>query len=413
MRIKATLPGYRQIEKKVDSRKTVKDLKKVLCAELGIEPGLTKLLVDGDIVREKSKISSLKRSAGPIVVDYLWARHLIVWGTEGQRKIRSATVLLAGAGAIGNEVSKNLAMLGLGRLFIVDRDVVELSNVSRMVFFEPADLGKNKAEVLAKNVHKRYPLVETSAYRGDLEKMPLKIYLDSDVIISGLDNIVSRIYLSQIARKYSIPLIDGGIMGLSARVQSYVSIEAACPICIFPPSQYSNIVGLRNPCDAPIEQQTVPSFSTSISLVSSIIAQEVIKVILGREEYRNTRKWPENSGEPLLTVLFMDLKNNRYTSMPLKRNQSCLVCGKEGTTKSTAGRFVLPLSQIIGRAGFDSAIRQIIGVQSGKMTLFSETSTGERKIENKRGGRLSKGDYIKVLLEDQKGDMNESICKLT
>lgn len=164
MRIKATLPGYRQIEKKVDSRKTVEDLKKALCAELGIEPGLTKLLVDGEVIREKSKISSLKQSAGPIVVDYLWARHLIVWGTEGQRKIRSASVLLAGAGAIGNEVSKNLAMLGLGRLFIVDRDTVELSNVSRMVFFEPADLGKNKAEILAKNVHKRYPLVETSAY---------------------------------------------------------------------------------------------------------------------------------------------------------------------------------------------------------------------------------------------------------
>ena len=98
-------------------------------------------------------------------------------------------------------------MLGLGRLFIVDRDVVELSNVSRMIFFEASDLGKNKAEVLAENVHKKYPFVETSAYRGDLESMPLKLFLDSQVIVSGLDNLVSRIYLSQICENTRFHLL--------------------------------------------------------------------------------------------------------------------------------------------------------------------------------------------------------------
>jgi len=161
MRIKATVPGFRQIEKEVDSKKTVKDLKRVLCAELDIEPSLTRLLLNGEIIPEKSKISKLKSFDDAIVVDYIWARHLIAWGTEGQRKIKLATVLLAGAGAIGNEVSKNLAMLGLGRLFVVDRDIVELSNVSRMIFFKRADLGKNKAEILAQNVHERYACVET------------------------------------------------------------------------------------------------------------------------------------------------------------------------------------------------------------------------------------------------------------
>ena len=412
MRIKASLPGYRQIEIEVDSRKTVKDLKNALCAQLHIETNLTNLLLDGEIIPEKSRISILKGYDDSIIVDYIWARHLILWGDEGQRRVRSATVLLAGAGAIGNEVSKNLSMLGLGRIFIVDRDVVELSNVSRMIFFEPSDIGKNKAEVLAENVHKRYPFVETSAYRGDLESMPLKLFLDSDVIVSGLDNLVSRIYLSQISRKYTIPLIDGGIMGLNARVQSYVSADAACPICIFPSSQYSNIVGLRNPCDAPLEQQTVPSFSTSISLVSSIIAHEVIKIILGLEEFRKNKTWPEKHGEPLGPILFMDLKNNRYTLMPLKRNQACLVCGKDGTTKSAVKRLDLPLHDISGRGKLERSVKRTIGLQ-GKMTLFSENETGERKIDDKSKYRLRKGDYIKVLVEDHKGDMNESICKVT
>lgn len=412
MRIKASLPGYRQIEIQVDSKKTVKDLKNALCAELHIETNLTKLLLNGEALREKSKVSKLKEYDRSIIIDYIWARHLIAWGDEGQRRIRSATVLLAGAGAIGNEVAKNLSMLGLGRLFIVDRDVVELSNVSRMIFFEASDLGRNKAEALAENVHKKYPFVETSAYRGNLESMPLKLFLDSEVIVSGLDNLVSRIYLSQISRKYSIPLIDGGIMGPSARVQSYVSPEAACPICIFPPSEYSNIVGLRNPCDAPLEQQTVPSFSTSISLVSSVIAHEVVKIILGLEEFRKNKTWPRKNGEPLGPILFMDLKNNRYTLMPLKRNQACLVCGKDGTTKSTVSRVDLPSSALTGKGKLTRAVTRAIGLQ-GKMTLFSENETGERKIDDKGKYRLRKGDYIKVLVEDNKGDMNESICRLT
>ena len=412
MRIKASLPGYRQIEIEVDSRSTIKHLKNALCAELNIETRLTKLLLNGKTLPEKLRVSKLKEYDSSIIIDYIWARHLIAWGDEGQRRIRSATVLLAGAGAIGNEVAKNLSMLGLGRLFIVDRDVVELSNISRMIFFEASDLGKNKAEVLAENVHKKYPFVETSAYRGDLESMPLKLFLDSEVIVSGLDNLVSRIYLSQISRKYSIPLIDGGIMGMSARVQTYISSEAACPICIFPPNQYSNIVGLRNPCDAPFEQQTVPSFSTSISLVSSVIAHEVVKIVLGLEEFRKNKTWPMKNGEPLGPILFMDLKNNRYTLMPLKRNQACLVCGKDGTTKSTVSRVDLPLSDITSKGGLARAVTRATGLK-GRTTLFSENESAERKIDDDGKFQLRKGDYIKVLVEDNRGDMNESICRLT
>lgn len=412
MRVKVTLPAYRQFEKDVDEKKTIGDLKRAICAELDIEENLTRLLLDGKSLSEKSRVTRLRHIKNPIVVDYLWARHLLAWGIEGQRRIRSGTVLLAGAGAIGNEVAKNLAMIGVGRLFVVDRDIVELSNISRMIFFDRPSLGRNKAEVLAKNVHNRYPIVETAAYRGDLESMPLKIYLDSDVILSGLDNAISRIYLSQIARKYSIPLLDGGIMGLTARVQAYVPPDAACPICIFPHTQYSNITGLRNPCDAPAEQQTVPSFSTSISLVSSILAQEVVKMILGFHNYKQTGKWPDSSGEPLGSVLFMDLKNNRFTSMPLKRNEACIVCGKDGTAKSTAKRFDLPLDLLEGRS-LESAVRRTAHLEKESMALFRENSRGERRLSEKDKDKLRQGEYIRVVGTDTAGEMSESIIKLT
>src|SRR5208283_1041678 len=102
MRIKASLPSYRQIDKEIDERKTVGDLKKELCSELGIEPDLTRLILNGKTIPEKSQVLKLKEIDSPITVDYIWARHLPLWGIEGQQKIRRASVLLAGAGAIGN-----------------------------------------------------------------------------------------------------------------------------------------------------------------------------------------------------------------------------------------------------------------------------------------------------------------------
>jgi molybdopterin/thiamine biosynthesis adenylyltransferase len=416
MRLTASLPSYEQIEVDLNPTKTVKDFKEIVCKKLRIEPELTKLLLRGKPLREAAKLRTLKYTNETVIVDYLWARHLLVWGAEGQEKIRSATVLLAGAGAIGNEAAKNLAMLGIGKIVIIDRDRVELSNISRMVFFQPKDLGKNKAEVLAKNIHAKYPFVETAAYRGDLENVPLRFYLDSDVVVCGLDNVVSRIFLTQTCRKYSIPLVDGGITGLNGRVHTYIPPNDACPICMFPPNQYSHIVGLRNPCDAPPEQEAVPSFATSLSLVSSILAQETIKVILGRGEFNANGKWPERTGQPLRSVLFVDMKNNRYTPMDLKRSERCFVCGKDGTAKETASRVELPISTLRhSRRVVEAEIRKISKSADGKMTILLETVDGVRVLGGR--GKIAKeagrGDYLRALFELKNGEFHESILKLT
>jgi molybdopterin/thiamine biosynthesis adenylyltransferase len=324
-------------------------------------------------------------------------------------------VLLAGAGAIGNEVAKNLAMLGVGTIIIADRDRVEMSNVSRMIFFQSKDLGRNKAEVLAENIHAKYPYVETSAYRGDLENMPLKLYLDSQVVLCGLDNVISRIFLTQICRKYSIPLIDAGIIGLTGRVHTYIPPNDTCPICLFPPNQYSSIVGLRNPCDGPPEQQTVPSFATSISFVSSILAQETVKIILGSQEYQTTKKWPESTGQPLRSILFVDLKNNRYTPMNVERSARCIVCGKDGTARDTASQGELLLKTLRRQhARAEEIIRKATSIHDGALITYLETSHGTRKLEGYSSvvSRAKRGDYLRILAETQNGELRESILRL-
>jgi molybdopterin/thiamine biosynthesis adenylyltransferase len=416
MRLKASLPAYRQIEVEARPNETVKELKATICEKLDIEPELTKLLLRGKPLSEKLRVAKLKTPSEPLIVDYLWARHLILWGPEGQQRIRSATILLAGAGAIGNEVAKNLALLGVRRLFIVDRDNVELSNVSRMIFFEPSNLGMNKAEVLARNISRKYPFVENVAFRGELEKLPLKFYLDSDVVVCGLDNVVSRIFLAQTCRKYSIPMVDGGITGLNCRVHVYIPPEDPCPICMFPPNQYSQIVGLRNPCDAPLEEETVPSLATSISLVSSIIAQETIKVILGLKEYRERARWPNQSGEPLRSVLFIDLKNNRFTPMSLKKGEKCFVCGNEGTARDIVPRRDLPFDSIRdSKETLGATIRSTVRPEGDIISVLSETARGSKALDEhlpfRRG--LSRGDYLRILAESKNSELRESILRLT
>jgi molybdopterin/thiamine biosynthesis adenylyltransferase len=414
MRLRISIPSFKQIHVDLSPNKKVRDLRKLVCAKFDIEPELTKLLIAGRQLPETMQVSKLRTSTEPVIVDYLWARHLIAWGSDGQSRIRNSTVLIAGAGAIGNEVAKNLAMLGVGKLLIVDRDNVEMSNVSRMIFFEPTDLGMNKAEVLARNVHKKYPFVETLAFRGDLESLPLKFYLDSHVVVCGLDNVVSRIFLTQISRKYSTPMVDGGITGLNARVHVYIPPEDPCPICMFPPNQYSHIVGLRNPCDAPLEQEAVPSFATSISLVSSIVAQETAKLILGLEAFHEDHKWPVSSGSPLRSVLFIDLKNNRFTPMDLKRGEKCFVCGKDGTTRESVPRHDIPLAKIHAlRKTPERAIREILNTEK-LVRIFTETIKGEAEFGSppKTAKTLVQGDYLKVILEGKNGELRESILRL-
>ena len=413
MRVNASLPSYKQIEVELNPNKTARDLKGIICKKLGIEPELTRLLAHGKPLPDRTRLSRIRET---VTIDYLWARHLLLWGLEGQRRIRDSSVLLAGAGAIGNEVAKNLAMLGVGRIIIVDRDTVEMSNVSRMVFFEKSDLGKNKAEVLARKIHRKYPFVQTIAFRGALERLPLKFYLDSNVIVCGLDNVVSRIFLTQICRKYSVPLVDGGITGMNGRIHVYLPPNDACPVCMFPPNQYSKIVGLRNPCDAPLEQEAVPSFSTTISLVSSILAQETIKLIIGMEEYRSNARWPESSGQPLRSVLFFDLRNNRYTPMDLKRGEKCLVCGKEGTTREPAQRGDLMISTVSRSKGnLAENIRRHAKIDGKVLRILLETSEGTRLLDghSKRGKSVGRGDYLRVLVDGKDGEFHESILRLT
>jgi len=382
MKIKAHIPSVEELELYVPKDLKIKNLKQTICRRLKIEPEFTRLLLDGKILDERKRLSQFDARSKKIEVDYLWARHLILWGKRGQAKIRNSTILIAGAGALGNEIAKNLAMLGVMRLIIVDYDVVELSNVSRMIFFDRSDAGKSKAKVLAQKLHRKFPRTEIVAYDCALENIPLGTFLESDVIICGLDNVASRIFLTSISRKYSIPMVDGGIIGYQARVQVYVPPDAPCPICPLPSNQYAQLIGLRNPCDARIEEAKTPSLPTSISFVSSIQTQEALKLILGYKDFMENKTWPQHVGEPLKGVLIADLKYNRYSNLDLRRNETCIVCGKEGVGRDLVQKIEIPLKSARNSASrLQKLVSRQLDEDVDELQLFKVTVGGPIKID--------------------------------
>jgi len=397
------MPSVRDIELNVPSKATIDFVKKKACQKLEIEPDLTSILHDGARIDGNRKIGSLSLKQKPLTVDYLWARHLILWGPEGQKRLREGTVLLAGAGAIGNEVAKNLAMLGVKSLLIIDNDFVELSNTSRMIFFDRKTQGANKAEALARGITSKFPYVEAIAWTGALEDLPLEHFLDADVIVCGLDNVLSRIYLSQISRKYSIPMIDGGIVGYRGRVQVYVPPDMACPLCTYPSAEYGRIAGLRNPCDGPAEDIKVPSLPTTISLVSSIQSQEATKVIIGYQDYLKNGAWPKETGEPLRGILMVDLQYNRYSLVEVKRNKTCVVCGDDGLAQKPVPILTIPMTDLRDSTSrlYQTVAREM-KLAEEEVMLFSQRRNKTTKVEKRqslRRLRMGAGNIVTVVAQ--------------
>jgi len=416
LKVKLSIPSVTDIELNVPSTATVGFVKNKACRKLGIESDLTSILHDGTRIDDSRRVGALQLKQKPLTMDYLWARHLILWGPDGQKRLREATVLIAGAGAIGNEVAKNLAMLGVKRLLIVDNDVVELSNTSRMIFFDRKSQGLNKAQVLARGIISKFPYVEAIAWTGALEDLPLEHLLSADVIVCGLDNVVSRIYLSQISRRYSIPIIDGGIVGYRGRVQVYVPPNMPCPLCTYPSGEYGRIVGLRNPCDGPAEETKVPSLPTTISLVSSIQCHEAMKLIVGHQSYLKNGVWPKETGEPLKEILMIDLQYNRYSLMEVKRNKNCVVCGDNGLVQKPVPILTIPMKNLHDST---SQLHQIVAremkLAEQQIMLFSRRRNKTARIEKKQSLRrlhIEAGNIITVVAQDG-ADYTEAIVRLS
>ncbi|RUT04757.1 hypothetical protein DSM106972_043260 [Dulcicalothrix desertica PCC 7102] len=157
--------------------------------------------------------------------------HLIDWWE--QNTLKGSKVLVAGAGALGNEVLKNLALLGVGNITVIDFDTVSVTNLTRSVLFRESDIGLPKVEVARQRVLEINPEIQIQAIHSDLEfGLGIGDVRAHDVIIGCLDSINARYYINQLAYRAGIPWINGGIGVAEGEVSFFdPNTEAACYEC--------------------------------------------------------------------------------------------------------------------------------------------------------------------------------------
>ncbi|MDO9547012.1 MAG: ThiF family adenylyltransferase [Pelolinea sp.] len=253
---------------------------------------------NGETLREASrvKITSEDSPQGPHRLPVTPEKPLIIPNLKTDRlgtfsfiswwereKVENAKVMVVGAGALGNEVIKNLALMGIGSLFIVDFDTIELANLSRSVLFRESDSGRKKAEVAAARAKELNPNVHVQYFHGDITTtLGLGIFRRMDVIIGCLDNREARLAVNRFAYWINKPWVDGAIQEFFGLARVFVPGEGACFECTLT-EQARRDLSIRYSCPLLARENIllgkVPTTPTIASIIAGIESQEALKLI--------------------------------------------------------------------------------------------------------------------------------------
>jgi len=208
---------------------------------------------------------------------------LIPWWD--QKKLQSARVLVIGAGALGNEILKNLVLLGFERIVIVDLDKIEESNLSRSILYRSSDVGSYKAEAAARSVLALAPNVKVKPLVANVvQDCGLGIFAWSDVIIAGLDNREARLWINRCAWKMNRPWIDGAIEGINGVAKVFVAGSAPCYECTLGETDWK-LLEQRMSCNLLLREANTEGKVATTPTISSVIAgievQEAVKLLHG------------------------------------------------------------------------------------------------------------------------------------
>jgi adenylyltransferase/sulfurtransferase len=206
---------------------------------------------------------------------------LIPWWD--QERLKNATVMVVGAGAIGNELIKNLTLLGIGRILIFDMDAIENTNLTRSVLYRAKDVGRYKCEVAAERAMEINPDVKAKAFICNIiDDLGLGVYRRMDVVLGGLDNREARLSINQSCYKVNKPWIDGAIEALNGFARVFIPGQGACYECTMTETDWM-LINKRKSCALLTHQQMaegkIPTTPTSSSVIAGIQVQEMLKLL--------------------------------------------------------------------------------------------------------------------------------------
>ena len=290
-------------------------------------------------------------------------------GYQGQQRLRAAKVCVVGVGGLGNPITTRLVAMGIGKIRIIDRDVIELSNLHRQTMFDETDVGQVKVEVAAKKLQKLNPDVQ-------IESLPISINdytaLDAvegcDLVIDALDSVNARYALNKACVEKNIPFVTGAAVGVSGQAFTILPGKTACYSCMFPA----------------LDEDSMPTCSIEgvhpsiLSIIGGIEVAEAVKIIIG--------KTPSLAEK----ILHVDLENLDFVMTRTFRADECPVCGT-GKSETT------PKQELI--------IEELCGRNRGKRT-FSITPTQKFEIDYNKISTLAQSMDLRV---DNQGDLGLSM----
>lgn len=303
-----------------------------------------------------------------------------------QDVVRKATALVIGAGALGNEVLKNLALMGIGRIIIADFDTIEDSNLSRSVLFREKDRGRRKVEAAAEAVKDLNPDVDVMTWHGDINfELGLGVFRHVDVIIGCLDNREARLSIDRFSQSVNRPWVDGAIQELMGIVRVFWPGRGANYESTLTDHDFQ-MIGLRYSCPLlareNVLQGKVPTTPTSASIVAAFQTQEALKLIHGMEV------------EPGIGMMINGLTNDIYkTEYPVIPDR--LHAPLEPIVPLVNNR-----SDSTTLADLLTIARSMIGSEavlefSGEIVIsMTDPESGDEQFYFKRMARLTEREYL-------------------
>ncbi len=242
-----------------------------------------------------------------------YSRHLIMpeVGMDGQRRLKASSVLCIGAGGLGSPAAMYLAAAGIGRLGIVDFDVVDFSNLQRQLLHGTPDVGRSKLASARDRIHALNPHVQIDTYETSLSsENALELFAPYDVILDGTDNFPTRYLVNDACVISGKPNAYGSIFRFEGQASVFATKDGPCYRCLYPEPPPP---GLVPSCAEGGVLGVLPG------IIGVIQATEAIKVMLG-------------IGEPLIgRFLIYDALKMRFRELRLRKDPECPVCGTNPT----------------------------------------------------------------------------------
>lgn len=284
---------------------------------------------------------------------------LIPWWD--QASLAACRVLVIGAGAIGNEVIKNLALLGVGNIAIVDMDRIETSNLSRSVLFRQSDAGQLKAEVAAATARELNPQVNAIALPFNvIHSVGLNWFAAADCVLGCLDNREARLWVNRCCWHTGTPWIDAGIQEISGVVQVFSPPDGTCYECGMKEADY-RLINLRYSCPLlkadDIRKGRVPTTPTIASIIAGWQVQEFLKLF---------HRLPS---EASTAIVFHGMTNHVYRTR-LPRREECLSHDPWPSALDLSG--VHSQSTV---AQLAASLEQQLGIRPQRLNLLRELVT--------------------------------------